>query len=145
MTPHEGIRQLLTSYDDAVIRRDAEQWGSNWIDDAVWILWDGERRGRQRIVDDWVALMDSFRYVDFRTRIGHVDFTDQGANARCYTTDLLVHADERVEQVHGVYFDQYVDIDNRWLFARREYHILMRATLSVSDLEYAKAFPAASQ
>ena len=31
-----AIRELVDSYGDAVYRHDAQAWGANWAEDAVW-------------------------------------------------------------------------------------------------------------
>ena len=49
-----AIRELVESYNDAVMRFDADAWGSNWAPDGVWSLpGRGEVSGREAIVGEY--------------------------------------------------------------------------------------------
>ena len=44
-----AIRERIEAYADAVFRRDAEDWISNWAEDAVWRLPGVDVAGRDNI------------------------------------------------------------------------------------------------
>ena len=63
-TDREQVEELVHRYADAVVRRDADQWGSCWTHDARWVL--GPTRdvvGRPAIVELWTKAMGTFDAV----------------------------------------------------------------------------------
>ena len=60
----QPIHDLVHTYADAVVRRDATQWSSTWAADAVWELGKGRRvEGRDNILALWNSAMDGFAAV----------------------------------------------------------------------------------
>ena len=56
-----AIHELVMSYGDAVTRKDADDWGATWAEDAVWRIptFPGLEltEGREAIVQNWRAAM----------------------------------------------------------------------------------------
>ena len=60
------IRELIDSYNNAVMRFDGETWASNWAEDGVWHLpGAGDVSGRDAILAVWQGAMSAFSFVGF--------------------------------------------------------------------------------
>ena len=118
-----AIRELVESYNDAVMRFDAADWGSNWAADGVWSLpGRGEVVGREAIVAQWLGAMGDLEVEGFFASAGIVTVTGDTAHATWYQQEFLVRAGNRISIV-GEYADDYVRRDGRWLFAKRVYAV----------------------
>ena len=97
-----AIRELHDSYCDAVLRKDPDDWGALWTEDAVWSLMGTEVIGRENIVNLWNGAMSQF----------------DTASGRYQTHEILVENGEpRV--AGGRYDDEFVKIDGQWLYSKR--------------------------
>ena len=119
-----AIRALIDSYSDAVFRRDADDWGACWAEDARWALMGTEVSGRAAIVAMWVQAMDAFGFVAFFAQPGAIEIDGDHATGRVYTHELLESADGTLSRPIGQYLDRYVRTDRGWRFAERRYSIL---------------------
>ena len=55
------IRELVESYNDAVMRFDGDAWAANWTDDATWVLAGmGEFTGKANFYPVWQGAMSGF-------------------------------------------------------------------------------------
>ena len=58
MADHIAVQRLVHRYADAVVHRDAAQWGRCWAEDAQWDLGRGRHvEGRPAIVELWQSAM----------------------------------------------------------------------------------------
>lgn len=120
-----AVQRLVHRYADAVVRRDAEQWGSCWADDAVWDLGIGPpAEGREAIVELWQGAMAGMAAVVQTVHNGDVYRDVSGGDDATAIGHWYV--DERYRTTDGAaglllarYDDEYVRVDGRWLFARR--------------------------
>lgn len=119
-----AIQRLVHQYSEAVVLRDAAQWGSCWADDATWYLGPGRHvHGRAAIVELWESAMKGMAAVvqmvhngDARQSLGDPD----RAVGRWFI-------DERYRRVNGDagmllahYDDSYVRrADGGWRFSSR--------------------------
>ena len=119
------IRGLVSSYADAVCRRDKDAWAANWADDCVWELPGvGETRGKDAVVALWVAAMSRFPFVAQLVLNGLVRVDGDRAEGRWYLNEHVKFADGGGMFNVGVYQDRYVRERGRWLFAARHYTVL---------------------
>jgi len=118
-----AITDLTHRYADAVVRRDAEQWGSTWASDAVWELGKGRRvEGRKAILELWNSAMDGFSAV-VQNVVNSTATLDEEAgtgSGRCYIMESMVRADGTRGILLAYYDDLYTRVDGTWLFASRE-------------------------
>lgn len=120
-----AIRELVESYNDAVMRFDADAWIANWTDDAAWHLpGAGELHGREAILAAWQAAMSTLEFVGFFASAGPLVIDGEEASGRWYQQEFLHYPDGRRVDVTGRYDDDYVKTDGRWRFRRRVYEIL---------------------
>jgi uncharacterized protein (TIGR02246 family) len=125
-----AIRELVESYNDAVMRFDPIDWGANWAEDGVWSLpGRSEVKGRDKIVPFWTAVMGAIEVDGFFASAGTITVTGDTAHATWYQqeflrdkpTDAATPATRRF--VIGEYTDDYVKQSGRWFFAKRVYTV----------------------
>lgn len=118
-----AIRELVESYNDAVMRFDADDWGSNWAPDGVWSLpGRGEVTGREAIVAQWLGAMGDLEVDGFFASAGVITVDGDRAHATWYQQEFLKRAGTRMAIV-GEYTDDYVKTGGRWYFAKRIYKV----------------------
>ena len=119
------IRELVESYNDAVMRFDADAWGANWTEDAVWNLpGAGDMTPKKTIVAAWQQAMSAFSFVGFFASAGPITVAGETATGTWYQQEFLHQKDGVKRTVTGKYTDSYVKQNGRWLFAKRIYEIL---------------------
>lgn len=121
-TMSEEIRTLLAKYADAVNRRDPEQWGATWAQDAVWDMGAVKLEGRDKMVATWVGILGTFDGVVHSYTDGWADLdTANGTGTgRWYVHELIKATDKEPRVMLGYYDDAYVHIDGGWKFASRK-------------------------
>lgn len=125
-----AIRELLETYADAVCRVDSEAWGACWAEDAVWSMPDypefGETHGKAAIVAMWVEAMKHYPGIIFVATPGAIIVEGDRATARSYTSEVYDQGGV-TKRDRGVYNDELVKQDGRWLFSRRVFKNIHRA------------------
>jgi uncharacterized protein (TIGR02246 family) len=116
------IRELIDSYGDAVARRDPEAWGATWAEDATWRFAGRTVTGREEIVTTWHGAMARYSAIVFMAFPGDIRIEGDRATVRTHTYEHLVpvEGDSRVQG--GIYEDELVRRDGRWLFASRSFN-----------------------
>lgn len=119
-----AIRELIEAYADAVTRRDAEDWGACWAEDARWEMPDypefPPQTGRDNIVNLWVSAMEQYPGIMFQAWPGAIEVEGDRAKVRCWTAEVYDQAGDTVRD-RGAYEDECVKIDGRWLFSKRSF------------------------
>ncbi len=122
-----AIRELVDSYNDAVMRLDGEAWASNWTDDGIWSLPGvGEVAGKAKFYPMWQQAMSAFSFVGFFASAGPIIVTGDTAHGTWYQQEFLHMKAGGKQTITGQYEDDYVRKDGRWYFAKRVYAVLDR-------------------
>lgn len=118
-----AVSDLVHHYADAVVRRDADQWGATWAADAVWELGKGRRvEGREAILVLWNNAMNGFKAV-VQNVVNNAATLDDDAGSgigRCYIQESWWRTDDSKGILLAYYDDAYTRVDGEWLFASRE-------------------------
>ncbi|NJN52125.1 MAG: nuclear transport factor 2 family protein [Gammaproteobacteria bacterium] len=123
-----AIRELVESYNDAVMRFDADAWQSNWAEDASWTLpGAGAIKSRAAIVGVWKQAMSAFEFVGFFASAGPIIVDGSTASGTWYQQEFLHQKDGVKRRITGRYDDTYVKAGGRWYFASRVYNVLNAA------------------
>jgi ketosteroid isomerase-like protein len=123
-----AIRELVESYNDAVMRFDGDAWKENWLEDAVWSLPGmGDVVGRAKFFPMWQGMMSGFSFVGFYASAGTIVVKGDSAHATWWQQELLHGKDGTKRAMNGRYEDDYVKRGGRWYFAKRVYQILNQA------------------
>jgi len=131
---HLGITQLQSAYADCVTRRAWHELDQLFHPDATLVVSDG-RATRTiegptaigELIDGAVESLDLIFFVNLNTRIELYPDGEGTARARTYVREL--HFEQRLvvaKEIYGVYLDRYVQLEDRWWFATREWHALAR-------------------
>ena len=129
-----AIRELVDSYGDAVARHDAQAWGCNWAEQAVWTLNlpDLPRvEGRANIVALWSKAMAEYDYVLMTAIPGEIQISGDVGQGRFYTSEITRLKSGEEQRIAGRYQDEYVKVGGRWYFKSRTYTMLHLQSLGV--------------
>jgi ketosteroid isomerase-like protein len=120
-----AIRELLVSYNDAVMRFDGDAWKANWKSDANWTLPGvGEIKGRDNFFPIWEQMMSGFSFVGFFASAGPLIIDGETAKGTWYQQEVLHGKDGSKRKITGKYTDDYLKEGDRWYFQNRIYEIL---------------------
>lgn len=120
-----AIRELVESYNDAVMRFDGDAWRANWLPDASWELPGvGEISGLENFFPVWEQAMSGFSFVGFFASAGPIQVSGDRARGTWYQQEFLHGKDGSKRQVTGKYQDDYIKVDGRWYFQKRVYRIM---------------------
>ena len=130
------IRELIDSYNNAVMRFDGETWASNWAEDGVWHLpGAGDVSGRDAILAVWQGAMSAFSFVGFFASAGPILVDGDTAKGTWYQQEFLHQKDGVKRSVTGRYEDDYLKRDGRWFFQKRIYEVLNVEVTEASNPE----------
>lgn len=125
-----AIRELVESYNDAVMRLDGEAWKANWLEDAIWSLPGmGDVKGRDKFFPIWQGAMSGYEFVGFYASAGPIVVTGDTAHATWWQQEELHGKDGSKRAIHGRYQDDYAKRGGRWYFAKRVYAIVSQREL----------------
>ena len=120
-----AIHELVMSYGDAVTRKDAEDWGMTWAEEATWRVpaFPGLERteGREAIVRNWCAAMEGFKQIVFTATLGALTVDGDRASGRTFTLELGTDLQDNQSLTAGRYDDEFVKQDGRWYFLSRTF------------------------
>ncbi|MEM7099651.1 MAG: nuclear transport factor 2 family protein [Pseudomonadota bacterium] len=123
-----AIRELVESYNDAVMRMDGEAWAENWTDDGIWDLGRGALEGKDVFYPAWQEAMSAFSFVGFFASAGPIVVDGDTAHGTWYQQEFLHQKDGGKMKVTGQYEDDYVKLNGRWYFKKRVYNVLNAET-----------------
>lgn len=118
-----AIRELHDSYCDAVLRRNPDDWGALWTEDAVWSLMGTEVVGRDNIVNLWNGAMSAFDAVSFLGIPASLEVTGDTASGRYQTHEVLVEKGVS-RMAGGRYDDEFRKVNGQWLYSKRIFNVV---------------------
>jgi hypothetical protein len=119
----DPIAELVHLYADAVVHNDGDQWGSTWAPDAHWDLGKDRRmEGREAIVAFWHQAMGGFNAVIQTVLNGTYELDDSAGTGtgRWYIQEAFQRAGGESGMLLAHYDDEYVRVDDQWLFGSRD-------------------------
>ena len=135
MTDSDAIFDLVARFDDAVNRRDKDEFSKLWAEDAVWEI--GEPRplhveGADKIVSTWSTMLFDSEWMFRGSFAGIVSIDGDTATGRwpSIETGTLLD-DNKCPQGYdnrAVYEDDYTKKDGVWRFRHRRYLYLWLST-----------------
>jgi ketosteroid isomerase-like protein len=124
-----AIRELIETYADAVVNRDADAWGATWAEDAEWSLPDypeiGTTQGRAAIVAMWTEAMKAYPGILFQAWPGSIEIDSDTARVRSYTSEVYDQGETTMRD-RGRYDDVCVKRNGQWLFKSRTFRNVHR-------------------
>jgi ketosteroid isomerase-like protein len=123
-----AIRELIESYNAAVIEKDAAKWIANWVDDGIWNLGGGNIEGKQRILESWLTIMAPYEYASVFAQPIFIQVADDKGMAQWHTNERLkLYSGDEMLAV-GRYKDRYVRINGVWKIKQRDYSVVFTST-----------------
>lgn len=120
-----AIRERIEAYNDAVFRRDPDDWAECWAQDAKWEVAGRSANGREAIRTLWIELMQGLEAAGMYVAHASVAVDGDGADSRSYMLELLKQKDGVERLVSGRYDDRLRrDDDGQWRFVSRSYAVL---------------------
>ena len=130
-----AIRELIESYNAAVIEKDAAKWIANWVDDGIWNLGGGNIEGKQRILESWLTIMAPYEYASVFAQPIFIQVADDKGMAQWHTNERLkLYSGDEMLAV-GRYKDRYVRINGVWKIKQRDYSVVFTSTRSSAPSE----------
>ena len=121
-----AIRELIESYNAAVIENDAKAWESNWSSDGLWNLGEGQEiEGREAILNHWQEAMEVFSFVGMFAQPKFISIDGDTAYAHWHTNELAKKSDGEMLRIVGLYKDIYRREATGWKILERRYEILL--------------------
>ena len=130
-----AIRELIESYNAAVIEKDAAKWIANWVDDGIWNLGGGNIEGKQHILESWLTIMAPYEYASVFAQPIFIQVADDKGMAQWHTNERLkLYSGDEMLAV-GRYKDRYVRINGVWKIKQRDYSVVFTSTRSSAPSE----------
>lgn len=130
-----AIRELIESYNAAVIEKDAAKWIANWVDDGIWNLGGGNIEGKQRILESWLTIMAPYEYASVFAQPIFIQVADDKGMAQWHTNERLkLYSGDEMLAV-GRYKDRYVRINGVWEIKQRDYSVVFTSIRSSAPSE----------
>ena len=117
-----AIQELVAEYGDAVSRRDKAGFAATWAEDGVWHLpWLEPVHGRDAIAEVWEGQIANYPFHNFSGYLGSCEIEGNRAKGRLWTSELVQNIQGNSGVVTGLYEDEFVKVDGRWLFASKRF------------------------
>jgi hypothetical protein len=123
-----AIRDLYGSYSDAASCGDREAWLACFTEAGEWNSHLFKVSGRDGLRGQWDALWANFKAMSFLGEVGMIEVTGDRAKARAFTHEVVLLKNDTVFRLAGRYDDELVRVKGAWLFARRDYRVVVDET-----------------
>lgn len=130
-----AIRELIESYNAAVIEKDAAKWIANWVEDGVWNLGGGNIEGKDRILESWLTIMAPYEHASVFAQPIFIQVGEEDGTAHWHTNERLkLYSGDEMLAV-GRYKDRYVRLDGVWKIKQRDYSVVFTSTRASESSE----------
>lgn len=130
-----AIRELIESYNAAVIEKDATKWIANWVEDGIWNLGGGNIEGKDRILESWLTIMAPYEHASVFAQPIFIQVKGDGGTAHWHTNERLkLYSGDEMLAV-GRYKDRYVRTNGVWKIKQRDYSVVFTSTRASGSSE----------
>ena len=130
-----AIRELIESYNAAVIEKDAAKWIANWVEDGVWNLGGGNIEGKDRILESWLTIMAPYEHASVFAQPIFIQVKEDKGSAHWHTNERLkLYSGDEMLAV-GRYKDRYVRTNGVWKIKQRDYSVVFTSTRASDSSE----------
>lgn len=120
-----AIQELVAEYGDAVSRRDRAGFTATWAEDGVWHLpWLEPVHGRDAISEVWAGQIANYPFHNFSGYLGSLEIDGDYAKGRLWTSEIVENIHGQSGTVTGLYEDEFVKRDGKWVFASKKFNPL---------------------
>jgi uncharacterized protein (TIGR02246 family) len=128
-----AIHQLYARYSDAIMRNDAETFGSCWRDDAYWLLLGNEFRGKKAIVEAYTTSVQGTNFILHLAFSPLISISGDKASVRSQIQEILHFTGGGAMLILGNYNDELHKRDGQWLFADRRISVRYSGAFQMDD------------
>ena len=130
-----AIRELIESYNAAVIEKDAEKWIANWAEDGVWNLGGGNIEGKDRILESWLTIMAPYEHASVFAQPVFIQVKADEGIAQWHTNERLkLYSGDEMLAV-GRYKDRYIRANGVWKIKQRDYSVVFTSARAAASSE----------
>jgi len=119
-----ALRNLMSTYVDAVNRYNPDSWISTWAEDAVWNLLGNDVAGRDNIFGLWQQMMASFEFAIMLPSSSLFDVQGDSATGHWYLHEYTRDKEGKGSIILSNYQDSYTRKDGQWLYQTRRYSFI---------------------
>ncbi|MBT3312108.1 MAG: nuclear transport factor 2 family protein [Desulfobacterales bacterium] len=139
------IQQLYARYSDAIMRGDAETFGSCWCDDGFWFLLGKEYRGKDNVVAAYSKTTTGTDFVMHLAISPLISLDGDKAKVRTQVQEIVHFESGMAVLILGNYNDELHKVDGQWLFADRRISIRYSGPYSMDDNAFVPLPPEADK
>jgi ketosteroid isomerase-like protein len=133
-----AIRELIESYNAAVIEKDATKWIANWVEDGIWNLGGGNIEGKDRILESWLTIMAPYEHASVFSQPIFIKVAGDEGTAHWHTNERLkLYSGDEMLAV-GRYKDRYVRINGVWKIKQRDYSVVFTSARAATSSEHSQ-------
>ena len=130
-----AIRELIESYNAAVIEKDPAKWIANWAEAGVWNLGGGDIEGKDRILESWLTIMAPYEHASVFAQPIFIQVEEEDGIAHWHTNERLkLYSGDEMLAV-GRYKDRYVRTNGVWKIKQRDYSVVFTSTRASESSE----------
>ena len=119
------IRERYNAYSDASNRQDEDAYLACWAEDGVRIGQGLTVTGKAALQQQWRQFWTILAKMAFFSEVGGIEVMGDTARAHVFCREIIVLKDGALWKVVGQYQDELVRQGESWVFARREYTLLI--------------------
>lgn len=119
------IRERYNAYSDASNRQDEDAYLACWAEDGVRIGQGLTVTGMAALQQQWRQFWTILAKMAFFSEVGGIEVSGDTARAHVFCREIIVLKDGALWKVVGQYQDELVRQGDSWVFARREYTLLI--------------------
>lgn len=131
-----AIRQLYGRYCDAVWRKDTEAFVDCFTEGATWKIAGKTIRGRVDIGSSFEAFLAQSEKVMMFVGIPILDVNEGAATGRIQATELLKLKDGNAIRTLGIYYERFVEVNDRWLIESHHFNMYYYGPPDLSEPYY---------
>jgi len=118
-----AIRDLYDAYADAACRGDRADWLACFAEDGNWWTHYFDVTGHAAIGAQYDQLMANVKTTIFQSQVGSIEIEGDSAHCRALSCERLLINPEGEMRLSGIYHDDLVRRDGKWLFSKRIYKV----------------------
>lgn len=120
------IRDRYSLYSDSVFQSNKDRWLECWHEDGTWKVFGKAIKGKFALCAQWDATWAAIEKMAFFSEIGAMEIQGNSASVRSYCHEIVSFKNGNLLKVIAQYDDELIKEHERWLFMKRDYHVLIK-------------------
>lgn len=119
------IREFYGSFARASSLEQLQEWLAHWAEDCIWNTQHFSLSGREAVREQWHQLWANFDRVALMHEVCSIEVDGDDASCSCIAREIIQLSGGGIYKLVGCYDDKLVRRNGCWLFARRDYQLLV--------------------